>query len=169
MIVIGRRGKRGLARDLIGDATAKVIGHASCPVLVCPRSAQLGDGPLLTATDGSRHGDAVAWYADKLATRLNRELIVVSAVLPDQTDTRRREAVSAIERIEAAFQDGQPKVKGIDASGRAHEVIIVTMRQHDASMVVIGSHGRTGIEQLLLGSVAERVIGFADRPVLVVR
>lgn len=169
MIVIGRRGKRGLARDLIGDATAKVIGHASCPVLVCPRSAQLGDGPLLTATDGSRHGDAAAWYADKLATRLNRELIVVSAVLPDQTDTRRREAVSAIERIEAAFQDGQPKVKGIVASGRAHEVIIVTMRQHDASMVVIGSHGRTGIERLLLGSVAERVIGFADRPVLVVR
>lgn len=169
MIVIGRRGKRGLARDLIGDATAKVIGHASCPVLVCPRSAQLASGPLLAATDGSRYGDAAAWYAGKLAARLKRELIVVSAVLPDQTDTRRREAVNAIERIEAAFQGGQPKVKGIVASGRPHEVIIETMQQHDASMVVIGSHGRTGIERLLLGSVAERVIGFADRPVLVVR
>jgi hypothetical protein len=169
LIVIGRRGRRGLARDLIGDATVKVIGHASCPVLVCPRSAVLGRGPLLVATDGSRYGDAAAWYAGKLAARLGRELIVVSAVQPDQTEARRREAVAAVERVEKAFKETLPKVRGIVASGRAHEVILATMRQNDASLLVIGSHGRTGIERLLLGSVAERVIGFADRPVLVVR
>ncbi|WP_126446392.1 TSUP family transporter [Sulfuricystis multivorans] len=169
LIAIGRRGKRGLARDLIGDATAKVIGHASCPVLVCPRSADLGSGPLLAATDGSRHGDAAAWYAGKLAQRLGRGLIVVSAVLPDQTDARRREAVAAVERAETAFKDALPLLKGIVASGRAHEAILEAMRQHEAALVVIGSHGRTGLERLLLGSVAERVIGLADRPVLVVR
>ncbi len=169
LIAIGRRGKRGLARDLIGDATAKVIGHASAPVLVCPRGARFADGPLLAATDGSRHGDAAAWFAGKLAERLGRELIVVSAVLPDQTDARRREAVAAVERVETAFQGTLPKVRGIVASGRAHEAILEAMRQHEAALVVIGSHGRTGIERLLMGSVAERVIGFADRPVLVVR
>ena len=38
LIVIGRRGKRGLARMMVGDATAKVIGHADCAVLVAPRA-----------------------------------------------------------------------------------------------------------------------------------
>ncbi len=51
----------------------------------------------------------------------------------------------------------------------SYTLILETMRQNDPALLVIGSHGRTGIERLLLGSAAERVIGFSDRPVLVVR
>jgi len=39
---------------------------------------------------------------------------------------------------------------------------------HDADLVVVGTHGRTGVERVLLGSVAERVLRTATRPVLVV-
>ncbi|MFN4148599.1 MAG: TSUP family transporter [Rhodocyclaceae bacterium] len=169
LIIIGRRGKRGLARDLIGDATAKVVGHASCPVLVCPRGARLTDGPILAATDGSRQGEAATWYAAKLAERLGRLLIVVSAVLPTQTEERRREAVAAVERVKAALKDGPLAVKGVVDTGRPEQVIVAQARHENAALIVIGTHGRTGLDRLLMGSVAERVIGFADRPVLAVR
>jgi nucleotide-binding universal stress UspA family protein/uncharacterized membrane protein YfcA len=169
LIVIGRRGKRGLARDLIGDATAKVIGHASCPVLVCPRGAHLAEGPILAATDGSRFGDAATWYAAKLAERLGRRLVVVSAVLPSQTEARRREAVATIERVETALRGGPVAVKGVVDTGRPEQVIVDQARHENAALIVIGTHGRTGLDRLLMGSVAERVIGFADRPVLAVR
>ncbi|MFN3883698.1 MAG: TSUP family transporter [Rhodocyclaceae bacterium] len=169
LIVIGRRGKRGLARDLIGDATAKVIGHASCPVLTCPRDAHLTDGPILAATDGSRHGDAATSYAAKLAERLGRRLVVVSAVSPSQTEERRREAIAIIERVETALRGGPVAVKGVVDMGRPEQVIVDQARHENAALIVIGTHGRTGIDRLLMGSVAERVIGFSDRPVLAVR
>lgn len=168
LIVIGRRGKRGIARDLIGDATAKVIGHASCPVLVCPRGSHLATGPILAATDGSRPGDAAAWYAAKLAEKLNRPLVIVSAVLPTHSEERRREAVTAVERVQMALKDCAVAVTGIIGTGRPEQVIVEQARQADAALVVIGTHGRTGLDRLLMGSVAERVIGFSDRPVLAV-
>lgn len=169
LIVIGRRGKRGIARDLVGDATAKVIGHASSPVLVCPRSGMIGAGPLLAATDGSRHGDAAIRDAAHLAALLARPLVVLSVVRPEHGEARRQEAMAAVERARAALQDGPIAVEGRIATGRPETVIVDEARRRDAALIVVGTHGRTGLERLLMGSVTERVIGLADRPVLAVR
>ncbi len=169
LIVMGRRGRRGLARGLIGDATARVIGHAPCDVLVVPRGARLGTGGLLVATDGSRHGDAAAWTAGKLAQGFGLPLTVVSAVLPSHNEERRREAVSAIERVKAGLTEQGLAITGIVAEGRPDQVIVDAARQANASLIVVGSHGRTGLDRLLLGSIAERVIGFAECPVLAVK
>lgn len=49
------------------------------------------------------------------------------------------------------------------------EAILRTARQVEADLVVLGTHGRTGLQRLLLGSVAERVLRECDRPVLAVR
>jgi nucleotide-binding universal stress UspA family protein len=48
-------------------------------------------------------------------------------------------------------------------------VILDQARKAGADLIVVGTHGRTGLDRLLMGSVAERVIGFADCPVLVVK
>jgi nucleotide-binding universal stress UspA family protein len=53
--------------------------------------------------------------------------------------------------------------------GTPHEQISRAARRTRADMVVIGTHGRTGLAKVLLGSVAERVIRFAPCPVLTVR
>ncbi|MFO0749035.1 MAG: universal stress protein [Myxococcota bacterium] len=55
------------------------------------------------------------------------------------------------------------------ALGRPADAIVETATEIGADQIVIGSHGRRGIERMLLGSVAERVIRLADRPVLVVK
>lgn len=53
--------------------------------------------------------------------------------------------------------------------GEAFQAIIDLAKSRDANIIVIGSHGRTGLKRLLMGSVAEKVIGYAPCPVLVTR
>ena len=169
LIVMGRRGIRGLARDVLGVATARVIGHAPCSVLVAPRGVHLDKGDILVATDGSRYGDAAVWTAGRLAKLLSRQVIAVSAVLPSHNEVRRQQAVTAIEQAKAGLGVEHIQVTGIVTEGRAEQVIVDQALKTGAAMIVVGTHGRTSFERLLMGSVAERVIGFADRPVLVVR
>lgn len=169
VIVMGRRGKRGLARGMIGDATARVIGHAPCSVLVVPRGARVYEHGLIVATDGSRYGDAAAWSAGRLAEGAGLPLTVLSVVLPSHNEQRRREAVAAVERIKYALADKAVKVAGVVAEGRPEQVILDQARHAGADLIVVGTHGRTGLDRLLMGSIAERVIGFADRPVLAVK
>lgn len=164
LIVMGRRGRRGLARDLIGAATARVIGHAPCNVLVAPRGASLGSGPILVATDGSSHADSAVAAAGRLAQTLKRPLAAVSAVLPSHNDARRQEAVAAVERVKAAYGG-----EGIVAEGRPEQIIVEQAKRIGAALIVVGTHGRTGLDRLLMGSVTERVIGFSECPVLAVK
>ena len=53
--------------------------------------------------------------------------------------------------------------------GRPDEAIVKAADFKQASLIIVGSHGRTGLKRLLMGSVAERVIGHAKCPVLVVK
>jgi nucleotide-binding universal stress UspA family protein len=79
---------------------------------------------------------------------------------------------TARERVTAAAD--RARERGIDAEavveiGRPAEVIRQYAAEHDCDHVVMGSHGRTGLERVLLGSVAETVLRRADCPVTVVR
>jgi nucleotide-binding universal stress UspA family protein len=60
-------------------------------------------------------------------------------------------------------------VRTIVRSGSAHEEIVNLATAERAELIIMGTHGRTGLNRLLLGSVTERVIRFAPCPVLTVR
>lgn len=53
--------------------------------------------------------------------------------------------------------------------GPAYRVIVDTATEWEAGLIVMGSHGRTGLKRLLMGSVTERVVGEVPCPVLVVK
>lgn len=53
--------------------------------------------------------------------------------------------------------------------GNPHEKILEYVSEHDIDMVVMGTHGRTGLDRALMGSVAERVVRRSPVPVLTVR
>jgi nucleotide-binding universal stress UspA family protein len=63
----------------------------------------------------------------------------------------------------------QVQAEGIVREGKPYQVIADTARDQKAGLIVMGSHGRTGLKRLLMGSVTERVIGHAPCPVLVVK
>lgn len=59
-------------------------------------------------------------------------------------------------------------VETVAREADAAELILEAAQEHGAFMIVVGTHGRTGLRRLLMGSVAEAVLRGADRPVLVV-
>lgn len=169
VIVMGRRGKHDLMRLMMGSTTAKVIGYSHCPVLIVPRAALLEGNNILLAVDGSRYSDAAATAAANLAKQLRVPIIVISVVHPSHTEVRRAEAEQAVKRVISLLQHGGTTVSGQVVTGRPAETIVETAQQQHSGLIVVGSHGRTGLEKLMVGSVSERVIGLAQGAVLVVR
>jgi nucleotide-binding universal stress UspA family protein len=77
-----------------------------------------------------------------------------------------RAVAAAVDRLTAM---GVQAERLVAAEGRPDEAIVKAAESGGAGLIVVGSHGRTGLTKILLGSVAERVIGHAVCPVLVVK
>jgi nucleotide-binding universal stress UspA family protein len=90
-------------------------------------------------------------------------------VYDDMLRTSRSEAQRQLDRLVARARKAGARARGLLREGVAWEQLIQTARAHKADMIVMGTHGRTGLSRLFLGSVAERVVGNAPCPVLTVR
>lgn len=134
---------------------------------------------ILLPTDGSRGTNRAIEEAIGLAAETGAELHVLFVVeeLPyalemvdDSVEARLRElGASAIEEIheraEAAGVDLQTTIE----EGAPHRTILAHADSIDADLIVMGTHGRSGLDRYLLGSVTERVVRASKRPVLTVR
>jgi nucleotide-binding universal stress UspA family protein len=133
---------------------------------------------ILHPTDGSEASMAAADHAIELAAENRaalRFLYVVDAstlaaddfsgVLLENLERSGRAALEdLVERAEAAGVDAVTAVE----TGVPHREILADAEDAGADLIVMGTHGRTGLDRFLLGSVSERVVRTADVPVLVV-
>ncbi|MEK7820526.1 MAG: universal stress protein, partial [Pseudomonadota bacterium] len=149
-------------------ATAKVMGYATCSVLVVPETA-VRWGPGLIATDGSRSSDEACVAAARIAHCCDSPLDVVSVMVPSHNEARQAEARQIVDRVVAALKKDAIAVEGFVERGIAEEVILDLAKRRRTGLIVLGSHGRTGLGRILFGSKAERVINQAPCPVLVVK
>jgi nucleotide-binding universal stress UspA family protein len=166
LIIMGRHGYTGLTRLLMGSVTARVIGHSPVNVLVVPQGVPLGFERLLIASDGSAFSEAAWAEALSLAKAMGSALIGV-AVATSERDIPT--ATEAVRHLEAAASQQGIALDTMILTGRPEEGIVKAAEFKQASLIIVGSHGRTGLKRLLMGSVAERVIGHAKCPVLVVK
>lgn len=80
------------------------------------------------------------------------------------------EANNALEAVKQRMQEEGVPVKTMVSEGHAvHEGVVRVAESEGADLIVMGSHGRRGLEKLVLGSVAQRVLSSAKIPVMVVR
>ena len=166
MIIMGRHGRTGLLRLMMGSVTAKVIGHAPCNILVVPPTAKVECRNILIATDGSKYSEAATSEAIGIAKRCGSSLIVISVA---SSDAEIASAEDNVKKVVELVEKESIKIEGLTVTGKPYEVIVETSKQKHADLIVVGSHGRTGLERLLMGSVTERVIGHTESAVLVVR
>jgi nucleotide-binding universal stress UspA family protein len=166
MIIMGRRGRAGITRLMMGSVTAKTIGHAPCKVLVIPTFARITFEKILVPTDGSIFSELASREAISIAKRTKSSLIALSVAKRDENLPVAEASVGMVKEV--AEKEGI-KIETLTLKGEPYEVIVDTAEKKKAGFIVVGSHGRSGIERLLMGSVTERLIGHTGCPVLVVR
>jgi len=169
LIVTGRRGPRGMARVRLGETAAKVIGLAACNVLVVPRNSTVAGRHLTVATDGSPHSEAAITHAASFARILGTSVTVVSSVLPSHSAERQDVATRALDRAIQFLSRNGVEASPEFVHGRADEMILQSAGSHNSDLIVVGSHGRTGLQRTMLGSVSERVIDGATVPILIAK
>jgi nucleotide-binding universal stress UspA family protein len=178
VIVMGRSSGRRIERALIGSVTARVIGHTQRDVLVVPNSSIVGWKKIVLATDGSKFSAAAAEKAISFALSYGGELLIVSvadvpaefyAEAPKAVEDLVRKARGYVADVKKQAEAAGVKAETFVGEAEAYEAITNLAKEQKADMIIIGSHGRTGLRRLLMGSVAEKVIGYAPCPVLVVR
>jgi nucleotide-binding universal stress UspA family protein len=141
---------------------------------------------ILVPTDFSDAAVQALDHAVELARSMKAELVLLfvvepvyyaapadlygaSASLGAVLDEQRRAGREQLARLTARLQRRKLKVRAILATGIPHDVIVEMARKVRASMIVMATHGRTGLSHLLLGSVTERVVRTAECPVLTLR
>ena len=140
---------------------------------------------ILCASDFSRASRAAYARAVELA-RVNRaELTVVHVLTPfipyvgegyatpqayeTMLASARTHGQRELDRLVARARARGVRAKGLLPEGIPHDRIARVARSRRADLIVIGTHGRTGLARFFLGSVAARVIAIAPCPVLTVR
>jgi len=136
---------------------------------------------VLFATDFSACADRAMGYALTMASAWKAELCVMTVLElypgmdPDYTvnkmylDHLRAEASRQLAAVEArAKAAGQPITVRIE-TGIPSQVVQTVAQNIEADLLVVGTHGRTGLEHVLIGSTAERVVRMAPCPVLAVK
>jgi nucleotide-binding universal stress UspA family protein len=178
LIVMGRKGMSKLSKALVGSVTARVIGHSQKDVLVVPNDTSIGWKSILFATDGSKYSEAATNKVIDFAKSYGSEVKVISAVdvteefmarAPGAVDDLVKKAKEVVEDVKKKASSQGIKAEGIVREGDAYKVIVNIAKKQKANAIIMGSHGRTGLKRLLMGSVTERVIGHAPCPVLIVK
>ncbi len=134
---------------------------------------------ILLPTDGSETTEHALEHAIDLADRYDAELhvlyVVDATIVADDVDTGAivEEFETAGERIvdDVAEQARAADVESVTTAvvrGTPHREILAYADAHDVDLLVVGTHGRAGIERFLLGSVTEKVVRLSEVPVLVV-
>ena len=179
LIVISTHGRGGLKRLVVGSVAEGVLRHAETPVLVTrPGIVVRQWSRLVVALDGSRRGERILGDVIPLARRLHAEVDLVQSAMPPISGT----GLGDVPGVQI-FEDPRPYLEGIrswlatqgvDASvtpleGRAGAQILRHAAEHEASLLCMSTHGRSGVVRALMGSIAEEVIRQAPCPVLLRR
>jgi nucleotide-binding universal stress UspA family protein len=107
-------------------------------------------------------------HAYQLSSLLQTDLYAAPTVYSDLDTKLRGDAENAIESLVTEARETGVAVTGAVLSGVPYDAIARKADEENVDLIVLGTHGRTGVARLFLGSVASRVISTAARPVLTV-
>jgi len=191
LIVVPTHARTGVEHWLLGSVAERVVRGAQCPVLtVSPRQESpqpFHPSTILFATDFSEHANRALPAAIELAEHYGAELVMIHVVTvwnndPANPDWRfpelpeeHREAIE--EAVRQHFDAAMAGVETDHDAIRTRHVrgfdpgldLIEAAREEGAELIVLATHGRLGLAHMLIGSTAEKVIRYAECPVLSIK
>lgn len=185
LIILPTHGRRGLKRYLLGSTTERVVRRSNVPVLTLrPAAAKDSQYPyedVLVPTDGSAGAKEAlsigvdVTLAGEALLHLLSVITTTSLGVDVRSDIMKRELEASAEHIleeaaEFATDAGvESPRESVEYGASIHKVILSYIDDHDIDLVVVGTHGRTGLERYMIGSVTDYLIRTAPIPVLTVR
>ncbi|MBW6503486.1 universal stress protein [bacterium] len=185
LIVLGRHGRRGIRDLFLGSTAERVIRNGSAPVLLVNGkpsrpyrrvliALDLGDTSPATVELALRAaGPGVAEMSVLHACAMPFQGFIASGLTPAELDAYRRDSrtagLSRLRRFLESLGDRGVRWRPIVRSGDPRVEILREAEKSRADLIVLGTHGRTGVSHSLLGSVAQWVVRRAERDVLVAR
>lgn len=177
LVVMGRHGRRGLQRTVLGSVAEAVVLDAPCPVVTVPAGYVLaGESPsVLVAVDFSAQSATAVEVAARLAAWMGADLDVLHVVetvgrapeeAPEEAARARLTALSA--SVLEDVDDAPAAVRHHVVSGRPGDGVMDVVRETAPALLVVGPRGHAGLGRLL-GSVADRAVREAPCPVVVSR
>jgi nucleotide-binding universal stress UspA family protein len=184
LLVVGSHGHTGLKRILLGSVAERVTRYAPCAVLVARPGAHAST--VVAATDLSDVSLPALTAGRDEAARRHAALVVVHAVdieptyamaglpfggvpLTVSAEVLRDVQAAASTMLTTALKSAKTTAEARVVAGDAAAAIVNEAETRDAELVVVGTHGRTGLARVALGSVAEKVVRAAPCSILVVR
>jgi nucleotide-binding universal stress UspA family protein len=187
LIVAGTRGRSSWKRALLGSTAARLVRYGRCPVLTV-RSPDAGQPrPVRTVvvpTDFSADAALAARVAAGVlaASGPDRRIVLLHAyripmeatylpahVLSDAIAAADATAKRRIEDSALELRETGIAVETVAREGEPPQLILDQARSVGADLIAMGTHGRSGVDRIAVGSTAERVIASASCPVLTVR
>jgi nucleotide-binding universal stress UspA family protein len=189
LLVMATQGRVGLSRLLMGSVAEAVMRRAPCACLGIRTASRAKERPdrtmgamrsILHPTDFSPHSEAALQVARSLAGAHEARLVLVHVVPPEAMPAAVSKALvdlaigceglrEARDRVEGEDGDSKSPVESQLRRGDPAAEILDVAAGLPSDLIVMGSHGRTGLSRLLIGSVAESVLRGADCPVLMVK
>ena len=193
LIVMATHGRSGVNRWLLGSVAEKVLrGTANLLLLIRARENAKSEGEaclrsIIVALDGSELAESVLPLAAGLANKLDLAVILFRgcnapysvygygygyyAIDVDKvTAEMRSDAHDYLEKKAAELKNlGVAKISCLTKEGMSADEIIKAAHETPDGLIVMCSHGRSGVKRWVLGSVTETVVRHADIPVLVLR
>lgn len=188
LLVAGTRGLTGFKRVLLGSTAAHLVRDAACPVLTVHPGEARRHRPIhriLVPTDFSDDAAFALETAGRVVGpvteharvtllhvyRMPHEVVTPwpAPVLIEASRGIAEEALQRLEEIARPLRELGIETDLLAREGYPPEVIDEEARRIGADLIAMGTHGRSGLKRLLLGSTAERVLPAAPCPVLTVR
>ena len=183
LVVMGTHGRTGLARVMLGSIAESTVRHAPCSVLTVRPDAELKPfARVLCPVDFSGSSEHAVELAAGFVQPGSAGITLLHVIDPPHVYGGAKRTLDFIRSLDkystehldqwAARLEGKAPapIAKLSRVGRPGAEILRVLDEGPAfDLVVMGSHGRTGIERLLLGSVAEKLVRHAKCPVLVAR
>ena len=182
---MGSHGRRGVRRILVGSVTEEVVREGSAPVLTVHRESEApgaGYARILVPVDFSARTEAQLRLAAELAGRFDSCLDIVHVIDPPTMPDLYVPFEHMVVDIAGTTTKALEELSGLTAElsrdfevstevlvGRAAPEIAEHAESSGADLIVIPTHGHSGLDRVLLGSVAEGVLRRAECPVLVLK
>jgi nucleotide-binding universal stress UspA family protein len=193
LIAMATHGYGGVKRWTLGSVTDQVVHLATTPVFIVHGAAPAPPADptferILVPLDGSAFANQVLPLAHELAAKANAELILLEAIAPtieNQIDARpfsrpiprysvvleilRRQATQELSALANQLHADALRASIVVKSGPAADTIVDQAAHCEADLIVMATHGYSGLKRWALGSVAHRVLHAATTPILLVR